>query len=155
MSDWTADKVQQLVEMWPQPHAFGEIARMLGVSRGALAGKARRMKLPARGDTLPGEAPIRRRPEGSGRKAAQPVEAKTPEPGLLLSKSVDILAEHRMRPPVQATPHKPPFVPTPRKCQWPLGEPGKPGFHLCEAPAIEGKPYCGEHCAKAYIKRER
>jgi GcrA cell cycle regulator len=40
-------------------------------------------------------------------------------------------------------------------CRWPIGEVGKPGFHFCCVPAvIPGKPYCAEHCAKAYRPKE-
>jgi len=40
-------------------------------------------------------------------------------------------------------------------CLWPLGDPGEPDFHFCGMPAIEGKPYCPGHCARAYITRTR
>ena len=38
-----------------------------------------------------------------------------------------------------------------RTCQWPFGDPGTPEFHFCGAEALEGKSYCGEHYARAYI----
>jgi len=38
----------------------------------------------------------------------------------------------------------------PHDCRWPIGHPNKPGFRFCGEPAIEGKPYCGRHCALAY-----
>ena len=37
-------------------------------------------------------------------------------------------------------------------CSWPVGEPGTPNFHFCGRPAVADKPYCPEHCAKAYVK---
>jgi GcrA cell cycle regulator len=37
-------------------------------------------------------------------------------------------------------------------CCWPVGEPGKPGFHFCDAVAVAGKPYCAEHAQLAYVK---
>lgn len=37
-------------------------------------------------------------------------------------------------------------------CSWPIGEPGDATFHFCGAPAQDGKPYCTEHCAIAYVK---
>lgn len=41
-------------------------------------------------------------------------------------------------------------------CQWPIGDPSQPDFHYCEAEVYEGKPYCLEHCAVAYVRlRER
>ncbi|MEM7071676.1 MAG: GcrA family cell cycle regulator [Pseudomonadota bacterium] len=35
-------------------------------------------------------------------------------------------------------------------CQWPIGNPGEPGFHLCLKRALPGKPYCQAHCNIAY-----
>ncbi|HWX46920.1 MAG TPA: GcrA family cell cycle regulator [Roseomonas sp.] len=40
----------------------------------------------------------------------------------------------------------------PAPCCWPLGEPRTPGFRLCGAPALPGKPYCAEHAALAYVR---
>ncbi len=37
-------------------------------------------------------------------------------------------------------------------CSWPDGEPGTDEFRFCGHPAIEGKPYCAEHCARAYVR---
>jgi GcrA cell cycle regulator len=37
-------------------------------------------------------------------------------------------------------------------CCWPIGEPGKPSFHFCDAVAVQGKPYCSEHAQLAYVK---
>lgn len=36
-------------------------------------------------------------------------------------------------------------------CSWPIGEPGADDFRFCGKPSIQGKPYCGEHCAVAYV----
>ena len=40
----------------------------------------------------------------------------------------------------------------PGMCSWPVGEPGDAEFHFCGEHAVDGKPYCRDHCAKAYIK---
>ena len=40
-------------------------------------------------------------------------------------------------------------------CSWPEGEPGTDAFRFCGRPAVAGKPYCGEHCARAYVKISR
>ncbi len=37
-------------------------------------------------------------------------------------------------------------------CQWPIGEPGKAGFHLCGDEPAPGKPYCPSHCGRAYVR---
>jgi GcrA cell cycle regulator len=41
------------------------------------------------------------------------------------------------------------------QCLWPIGDPGDDDFHFCGEPAQAGKPYCSEHCARAYITRSR
>lgn len=30
-------------------------------------------------------------------------------------------------------------------CKWPIGEPGKSGFHFCGKPSLESSPYCNHH----------
>ncbi|MDH5749907.1 MAG: GcrA family cell cycle regulator [Rhodospirillales bacterium] len=40
-------------------------------------------------------------------------------------------------------------------CSWPEGEPGTEGFHFCGRPAEASRPYCPEHCAKAYVKSSK
>ncbi len=43
-----------------------------------------------------------------------------------------------------------------RACRWPIGEPCIEAFRFCDAAdVIDGKPYCGAHCALAYIPRGR
>lgn len=37
-------------------------------------------------------------------------------------------------------------------CSWPEGDPGAENFRFCAAPTVPGKPYCADHCAKAYVK---
>ena len=40
-----------------------------------------------------------------------------------------------------------------RMCQWPIGNPGEPGFRFCDQPAAPGRPYCNEHCVMAYRRK--
>jgi GcrA cell cycle regulator len=35
-------------------------------------------------------------------------------------------------------------------CRWPVGDPGSARFFFCGAQAAHNKPYCAEHCARAY-----
>lgn len=44
---------------------------------------------------------------------------------------------------------------TAHSCRWPEGHPGETGFHFCGKPIIPGKPYCGEHAARAYHRPGR
>lgn len=37
-------------------------------------------------------------------------------------------------------------------CCWPDGEPGTEEFRFCGKPAVPDKPYCEEHCRRAYVR---
>jgi GcrA cell cycle regulator len=37
-------------------------------------------------------------------------------------------------------------------CMWPIGHPGDEDFHFCGASPLQGKPYCADHAAIAYIR---
>jgi GcrA cell cycle regulator len=36
------------------------------------------------------------------------------------------------------------------RCKWPIGDPRSSEFGFCGKPAVQGRPYCAEHCAAAY-----
>ena len=38
-----------------------------------------------------------------------------------------------------------------RTCQWPFGDPRTTEFHFCGKEALDGKSYCADHYARAYI----
>lgn len=40
-------------------------------------------------------------------------------------------------------------------CSWPEGDPGTDNFRFCGKAAVVSKPYCADHCAKAYVKNTR
>ena len=40
-------------------------------------------------------------------------------------------------------------------CSWPTGEPRADDFHFCGEKVVQDKPYCAEHCAKAYVKNTK
>jgi GcrA cell cycle regulator len=37
-------------------------------------------------------------------------------------------------------------------CSWPIGEPGTDEFRFCGRKAVPEKPYCADHCARAYVR---
>ena len=37
-------------------------------------------------------------------------------------------------------------------CSWPEGDPGTPDFRFCGQPSVPDKPYCAEHCDRAYVR---
>lgn len=133
---WTDDRVEELSRLWASGYSASAIGRMLGVSKNAVVGKAHRMRLESR------PSPIRR-------DQRTPARRRVPMPVQTL-----------LRQPVIAAPPPPPRWTVRRNtegpsCLWPLGDPGDSGFHFCGDQAVEGKPYCPEHCARAYITRNR
>ena len=145
---WTEERVAELMRLWEAGRSASEIGRMLGVSKNSVVGKAHRMKLAAR------PSPIKRGGSTTARRtaippASKPVVRVQPEPKI--ERSVPAA-------PVKPAPRRP--APVARRasgkgpnCLWPIGDPGDEDFHFCGAPAVPGKPYCDEHCARAYIVR--
>lgn len=132
---WTDERVAELKRLWETGKSASEIGKILGVSKNSVVGKAHRLKLKSR------PSPIRRTPFVKP-KAAPRKEPPKPQPQVI---------------------HEPAPLPAPRpivgvkgpKCLWPIGDPGDTDFHFCEAPAVAGKPYCPQHCARAYITKTR
>lgn len=40
-------------------------------------------------------------------------------------------------------------------CCWPDGEPGTEEFRFCGKPQMDDKPYCEDHCRRAYVRVTR
>ena len=129
---WTDEKVSDLMRLWDAGYSASAIGRQIGMSKNAVIGKAHRLGL------KPRPSPIKRS-----------VAKILPEPTPLRPTVVD--------------PTPMPLRPEPSftertngpKCRWPIGDPGEMDFHFCERPSLPGKPYCAEHCARAYITRSR
>lgn len=130
--DWNPEQISQLIRLWGEGLSTADIGKRLGISKNAVVGKAHRLHLAAR------PSPIKR----TGPRVPR------------LSRPVV-----HVRPAVQTQAPMPTPPPAPRvvelsnqACRWPIGHPGDPGFHFCTDRAIQGKPYCIEHSALAYVK---
>jgi len=71
---------------------------------------------------------------------------------------------HRLGLPKRGSPIKQKSKPTqiidlaslrPGMCSWPEGDPGTEDFNFCGCKAVPGKPYCVEHCKRAYVKVQK
>jgi len=147
-SQWTPDRIQQLIALWNEGLSTSEIGRRLGVTKNSVVGKVHRLGLKKRA------SPIRTGPSITTKKprpASPKVQAK-----------VDAVAEARA---VEAAPAEARPVPKkkpgelvrmealrPGMCNWPVGEPGADDFHFCGEKTVPEKPYCAEHCERAYVK---
>lgn len=137
--EWSEEVIAKLRVLWGEGHSTAEIGRRLNISKNAVVGKAHRLNLPPR------PSPIRRGAEGAARP--QPPR-RTQGPTL---------------PPLASSMNAPapalrPIIPAPKQtlraapCCWPIGEPGKPSFHFCNADSVPGKPYCEDHANIAYVR---
>lgn len=131
---WTVERIDELTKLWDTGYSASHIGKLLGVSKNAVVGKAHRLKLPPR------PSPIR-----SG-----PAVPRLKIPVLKSRPALEVVAKPIARP-----------VRTPRRrvngagCLWPIGDPGDSDFHFCGESEVPGKPYCEEHCARAYIVKSR
>jgi len=140
---WTDERVAELTRLWESGYSASAIGRLLGVSKNAVVGKAHRLRLQSR------PSPIRR-------DQRVPARRRVPMP----MKPAPIRATAAVEPQIGIRKELPPRLAARRDgkgpgCLWPLGDPGEPDFHFCGMPAVEGKPYCPDHCSRAYITRTR
>lgn len=140
--EWTEEAIARLRSLWAEGLSTAEIGRCLNISKNAVVGKAHRLNLPSRpspikrseGDATPRRTPPRRT-HGPTLPPLSPSVTPLPMPPLRAITSPSKSQQPR------ATP-----------CCWPIGEPGKPSFHFCNASAVAGKPYCEEHASIAYVR---
>ncbi len=139
--EWTDEAIARLRTLWAEGLSTAEIGRRLNISKNAVVGKAHRLNLPAR------PSPIRRTAGDSAPRQVTPKRTQGPTlPPLSASVSTPVPVLRAIMP----TPK--PQQPRTTPCCWPIGEPGKPSFHFCNASAVAGKPYCEEHAAIAYVR---
>jgi GcrA cell cycle regulator len=139
--EWSEDVIAKLRALWAEGHSTAEIGRRLNISKNAVVGKAHRLNLPPR------PSPIRRTEGGGNPRPATPRRAQGPTLPPL-SAAIGAPPGPALRPIV--SPPKNSLRATP--CCWPIGEPGKPSFHFCNAGSVPGKPYCEDHAAIAYVR---
>jgi GcrA cell cycle regulator len=150
--EWNETIIAELRGLWSAGLSTAEIGRRLGISKNAVVGKAHRLDLSPRPSPIrrqerdpnapppaprvvgPTLAPLPSRPAPAPMPAPQAVTAAAKPP---LPRRLTAVAPVAVR--VSA-------------CCWPIGEPGKPSFHFCDAVAMHGKPYCSEHAQLAYVK---
>lgn len=141
---WTEERVTELARLWESGYSASAIGRILGVSKNAVVGKAHRLRLASR------PSPIRRERRAPARRRlpilTRPVELRSaPEPAPSAPEPRIVVPSEPRRKAAGKGPH----------CLWPIGDPRDADFHFCDAPALDGKPYCGDHCSRAYITRSR
>jgi len=158
-SGWTDEKIEQLKKLWTEGYTTGEIGKKLNVSKNAVVGKAHRLGLESRpspirrvmeaeeGESVAEDIVVPAKSEVSGNKTRAKVSAgstgaKTAKEPPQVKKSI-------------AKQPKKKFVKiedlSMNSCRWPIGDPKEDDFHFCGKETFNGKPYCLEHCATAYV----
>jgi GcrA cell cycle regulator len=130
---WTADRIEWLTQLWADGLSASQIASKLGgLTRSAVIGKVHRTGLPGRNKTRdPASYP--KAPRKPQRRAPWAVKNKRSKPaddsGIPFAQRCTLLELNNST------------------CRWPIAtEP----FLFCGAMPAEGRPYCHEHCARAY-----
>jgi GcrA cell cycle regulator len=150
--EWNDTIIAELRGLWSAGLSTAEIGRRLGISKNAVVGKAHRL------DLSPRPSPIRRQerdpnapppaPRAVGPTLAPLPSRPAPAPMPAPQAAAPVA---KAPPPRRLTAVAAPVVRV-SACCWPIGEPGKPSFHFCDAVAVHGKPYCSEHAQLAYVK---
>ncbi len=153
-TDWTGDVIATLRQLWKEGHSTAEIGRRMGVSKNAIVGKAHRLDLPRRpfpirqiGANTPRSVTRPKRTAAARLTGLMPLEAVTP-PAIQPPVRPAIVPAP---PPSRTVEHRPAATIGSKPCCWPIGEPGKAGFRFCDSLAVAHKPYCEQHCARAYM----
>ncbi|MAM95028.1 MAG: GcrA cell cycle regulator [Parvibaculum sp.] len=149
---WTDERVELLKKLWAEGLSASQVAKQLGgVTRNAVIGKVHRLGLSGR--AMPSR-PARTRPQAPrtlvrGRPdplTAEPREEEQAQNQSAKKAESSQTEERGLEPAQRATV----LTLTEHTCKWPIGDPGRPGFHFCGRGAEHGSPYCTEHARMAY-----
>lgn len=161
--DWTIDEIDQVKLMVADGMSREEIGVRMGMTKGSICGKARRLGLKHI-----------RPPAKKKRKAAQ-VEAAveiTVQPAsheavvvhepwkpvftrpVSIVRPVPIVMPPPIPIPVFVPPPKPAYIPRTHSCLYPTGDSPKIKF-LCREPTPLGRSFCDKHSELVYVKTRR
>lgn len=154
---WTESQDDQLKALWADGWSAGKIAAAIGQgTRNAVIGRAHRMGLANKqGPKRVPKVSLRYNPSSLASRGSPPraPRVRVPQP-VRIAGSFPLLgreAAKTQRPFIQSNPLTILDL-TDSHCHWPLGDPATPEFLYCGDPiACEGKVYCAEHCAIAYL----
>ena len=145
---WTPENVRRLIELSANK-TVPEIAQIMGTSKNSIVGKAHRLGI---------SFPKFRDDCATGHREITDMLAA----GMWPSEIAIALGQHvntihgkikymrRRDGEMKAPPRLDDLGPD--QCRWPLGDPKQRAEAFCGEPIVPDKPYCAEHCAKAYLK---
>ena len=152
-------KVALLKQLYAEGHSASHIAaRIGGVSRNAVIGKAHRLG-------LVGNAPLQRKMSQRSRSERNAIKKKRWRRPMSprQNRVAELFASEPFAPAPEII-----FIPEnerktlvelgDRECRWPLGDPKEPSFGFCGRPQEPGLSYCRGHAKVAYqppVPRQR
>lgn len=158
---WTDPMTEYLRELWASGTRISIIAELIEgkfgrrITRGAVVGRANRLKLPRHAlanhvyatalERIAARKESRKKAEinrGSRRKAT----ANWP-----LRDAAPIIEDFAIPIPQRKTL----LALDKHDCRWPVGEPQSDSFFFCGAASENDKPYCPAHCKRAYVETRR
>ncbi len=151
---WTDERVEMLKKLWADGLSASQVAKQLGgVTRNAVIGKVHRLGLSGRATP---SRPARPRPQTTARAMA-PLRGR-PDPLVAERRAEELRSEAhveraeiaRVEAEIDPSQRATVLTLTEHTCKWPIGDPGRPGFHFCGRGADSGAPYCAEHARLAY-----
>lgn len=152
---WTDERVTMLRDLWAKGLSASQIAVQLGgVTRNAVIGKAHRLGLESR------PSPIRGNGTGS-RRRNRAIDRALEAKALRGTMADEEIGGEKIVPDGGNRVDVAPIPPLARRggdvsdCLWPIGDPNDPDFSFCQANTVPGRPYCYEHCAMAYIRKDK
>ncbi len=119
--------------LWASELSTAQIGIKLNVSKNAVVGRAARLGLPSRPSPIKrGGEPKTDQRTRTARESTLRSIIKAPDPEIEVV--LPTVRPGRVQP-----------------CCYPIGEPGQPSFHFCDAASVPGKPYCLAHCKAVYV----
>ena len=173
---WHTDETRERIrELWSQVPKLTAtmIGEQMGLSKNAVIGLVHRLGLPSRPNPAkfrdPADALKERKPRvpRAPRVTLPKIVASEPklsklsklsEKSEISRKLPELPAPVQFNPPPKPVHVAPPPAPAPvlfrrtASCCFPIGDPKKAGFRMCDAPTVPGKSYCFTHCRIAYYQ---
>ena len=136
-SGWTKERSEKLRELWKTGLSCSKIAaKMGGITRNAVIGKAHRLGLESRPSPVTFS-------DGSDRTMRRRVTKAHKEINTVVAPLFDDAPTRRVTPVIIGS--------STATCQWPHGNVGEPGFGFCGSASDAGRPYCAKHVKLAYL----
>jgi len=158
--DWTPAMIKKLEKLVSDELTCTQIGLALGVSKNAVIGKMRRLNLVSKSGCRRPVVPVTRKPRSAAVVRPPRTDPSTIIPQLSIG-TEELKSDETAAPFKNDVVQVSPYVATRSvrfgfdPCSWPIGSPGTANFRYCNGPTVTGKPYCEDHCAIAYRRRDQ